>query len=425
MRAKFRVRFRLPYPNYLELIEWIRNDPRFSRWCNVKKNKKKSSPIELLVLGALRYLGRGWTFDDIEEQTAISQEVHRIFFHRFIDFCSTTLYSQFVLTPVDLPEAQSNMTEYAVAGFPGCIGSCDCTHVTTERCQYRLKNNHLGPKSSHTTRTFNLTCNHRRRILHSTTGGPGRWNDQTMVRLDQFISGIRNGANLQDNDFELLDHDSEGNVITVKYKGVYVIVDNGYLQWSCTVPPFSITSDMDEIRWSKWLESMRKDVECTFGILKGRWRILKSGIRLQGVESVDKIWLSCCALHNWLLEIDGLNAEWGEVSMPDSDWLGELGDTDLEDVRQELVPWSIVRLSQRLDPRTLDLSGMGPGADVCEQCLQPDEDNNTYDDGEDNDSVRRLNNHSLKIFRQKLVRHFTILFSRNAIKWPERRPLVM
>jgi len=26
----------------------------------------------------------------------------------------------------------------------------------------------------------------------------------------------------------------------------------------------------DEMRWSKWLESMRKDVECAFGILKGR-----------------------------------------------------------------------------------------------------------------------------------------------------------
>ena len=53
-----------------------------------------------------------------------------------------------------------------------------------------------------------------------------------MFRLDQFISGIHNGNNLQDNDFELLDHNSEGNVITVKYKGVYVIVDNNYLQWS-------------------------------------------------------------------------------------------------------------------------------------------------------------------------------------------------
>jgi hypothetical protein len=136
-----------------------------------------------------------------------------------------------------------------------------------------------------------------------------------MVRLDQFISGVRDGYLLQDNDFELLDYDRLGNVISVKYKGVYVIVDNGYLQWSCTVPPFTVTGDMDEIRWSKWLESMRKDVEWTFGILKGRWRILKSGLRLQGVDAVDKVWLTCCALHNWLLEIDGLNAEWSEISM--------------------------------------------------------------------------------------------------------------
>ena len=58
-----------------------------------------------------------------------------------------------------------------------------------------------------------------------------------MVRLDQFISGVQDGYLLQDNDFELLDYDHLGNVISVKYKGVYVIVDNGYLQWSCTVPP--------------------------------------------------------------------------------------------------------------------------------------------------------------------------------------------
>ncbi len=91
-----------------------------------------------------------------------------------------------------------------------------------------------------------------------------------MVRLDKFISGVRYGILLQDNDFELLDFDHFGNVISVKYKGVYVIFDNGYLQWSCTVPPFTITSNMDEIHWSKWLESMQKDVG-TFGILKGRW----------------------------------------------------------------------------------------------------------------------------------------------------------
>ena len=88
-----------------------------------------------------------------------------------------------------------------------------------------------------------------------------------MISLDKFISGVCDSIHSQENDFELLDFNRLGKVISVKYKGVYVIVDNGYLQWSCTVSPFTITIDMDEICWSKWLESMQKDVECTFGIL--------------------------------------------------------------------------------------------------------------------------------------------------------------
>ena len=52
---------------------------------------------------------------------------------------------------------------------------------------------------------------------------------------------------------------------------------------------------------------MRKDVEYIFGILKGWFRILKSPIRIHDIDEVDKIWKPCCTLHNWLLEIDGLD----------------------------------------------------------------------------------------------------------------------
>ncbi len=84
---------------------------------------------------------------------------------------------------------------------------------------------------------------------------------------------------------------------------------------------------------------MRKDVECTFGILKGRWRILKAGVRVHGVEQVDKIWLTCCAFHNWLLDIDGLSEEWKEGIPVISDWEGPLADMDYEGVAQ-LCPYN-------------------------------------------------------------------------------------
>jgi len=55
---------------------------------------------------------------------------------------------------------------------------------------------------------------------------------------------------------------------------------------------------------------MRKDVECTFGILKGRFRVLKTGIPLHGIEACDKVWYTCFALHNFLLEEDNLSEGW-------------------------------------------------------------------------------------------------------------------
>jgi hypothetical protein len=103
------------------------------------------------------------------------------------------------------------------------------------------------------------------------------------------VRGIHEGRILQDMEFNLLQHDKAGggNIESVKYRGAWVLVDNGYLQWSTTIAPFKHTSSLKEYRWSEWLESMRKDVECTFGILKGRWRILKSGIRVSGHQATD------------------------------------------------------------------------------------------------------------------------------------------
>jgi hypothetical protein len=320
----FWQQFCLPYTQYQELLDLVASINLFDRWCGCRKNNKKVSPVELLVFGSLCYLSRGQTFDGCEESTVIDKEVYCCFFDIFIQFGSTVLYKKWVLTPVNLPKAKSNMEEYTQVRFPGCVGSY-CTHIVTERCQYNLKNNHIGAKSSQTTRTFNLTCNHRRQILHTTNGDPQQWNNQLMVSLDNFVSGICDGNILDDGTFELVAHDKDGKVKKWCFIGAYLIVDNGYLNWSCTVPPFGVTNNVDEINWSKWVESMRKDVECTFGILKSQWRILKAGVCIHGVNSVDYILLTCCALHHWLLDIDGMNEIWvGGVCMVVSDWEGKL-----------------------------------------------------------------------------------------------------
>ena len=97
------------------------------------------------------------------------------------------------------------------------------------------------------------------------------------------------------------------------------------------------------------LELMRKDVECTFVILKGRGRILKSGILLYGVDSTDHTWKTCCALHNILLHVDGYTEEWDS----------ELGIFDVEDVHN--LPFALQRLTGPTELRNYDISSMGCG----------------------------------------------------------------
>jgi hypothetical protein len=56
---------------------------------------------------------------------------------------------------------------------------------------------------SHTARTYNITVNHRRRILSTTNGHPARWNDKTLALFDPFMQLLHDGKILDDVTFEL------------------------------------------------------------------------------------------------------------------------------------------------------------------------------------------------------------------------------
>ncbi len=254
----FRRCFRMPYNNFKDLVALATQSNIFERWKQGKCDAvgQGSKPLPLLILCALRYLGRGWTFDDLSENTGISEEVIRVLFHKFILFGSTELYKKFVVTPTRAEDAVHHTEEYKQAGLPGCVGSMDATHIMLERVEYRLRQNHLGFKMSHTARTCNITVNYRRRILATTTGYPACWNDKTLVLFDDFVVSLNEGQNVQDFTSSLYETNASGNIVMAKYQGPWLIVDNGYLNWPTTVPPIKQTCSRQEIRFSQWLESM-------------------------------------------------------------------------------------------------------------------------------------------------------------------------
>jgi hypothetical protein len=266
-------------------------------------------------------------------------------------------------------------------------------------------------KEKNPTRTYNATVDHHRKFLNVTPGHPGRWNDKTLVLFDEYVQKIRNGEILDDVKFFLYEKGTDGKPQICWYHGGWLMTDNGYLPWSVTVPPMKTTTNLAELRWSKWEESMRKDVECAFAILKGRWLILKAGIRYGDVTDADKIFKTCVALHNWLLNYDGLDKEW--KSGKKSDWEGPLG------VYVPLTPSAariFARVSSGTDSQNRHL-GFGLGNDASEHHVTGDErlrlidpTNQQYEVSDGSRVVRKM---PLQLFRSKLVEHFDIQFNRH------------
>ena len=72
-------------------------------------------------------------------------------------------------------------------------------------------------------------------------------------------------------------------------RGMYLICDNGYLRWPASICPYEgATNSTLEGYFSTNLESVHKDVECTFGILKKRWKILHNGVMYWDISVCEK-----------------------------------------------------------------------------------------------------------------------------------------
>lgn len=144
-----------------------------------------------------------------------------------------------------------------------------------------------------------------------------------------------------------------------------------------------------------------QDVECTFGIMKGRWRILKTGIRLQSRAVIDNVFYTCSILHNMLMEYDGLHKEWCAGVQYD----GLDGYHDTEDMR---------RIFGRLHVnKKTDLSRVGHirNSSANAAC------NNADEDAEPDDTEYDA---SFEFLNSALIEHFDVVSSENGIKWPRR-----
>ena len=134
----------------------------------------------------------------------------------------------------------------------------------------------------------------------------GGVDDKSAIKYDKFTQRLRSDPLYKNAKYNLFDKD--GNLF--EETGLWLNVDGGYFM----IPELLVGDpEIFEIFmnfWTAFMKSDRKHVECAFGILKSRFRILKLPIRMQKFELINKVFITCCILHNMCLEVDGGDDGW-------------------------------------------------------------------------------------------------------------------
>ncbi|XP_071740883.1 uncharacterized protein [Rutidosis leptorrhynchoides] len=137
-------------------------------------------------------------------------------------------------------------------GFPGMLGSIDCMHWAWEKCPNAWKG-------------------------HFTRGDHG----YPTIMLEAVASLLTDRG--------------------------YYLADVIYPSWASFVKGFSSVVDAKRKYFTKKQSAARKDVERTFGILQGRWGILRQPARAYSVNKIKRIMYGCIILHNMIIEDNGVN----------------------------------------------------------------------------------------------------------------------
>jgi hypothetical protein len=313
--VKFRLRFRVPFPLFkMRLIPAIREAKIF--------NAGRSSyiPLEFKVMIALRIIGRDTDCDTASELSGVPKSTCNTILKQFCAGFVEHFYDKFVYFPdADSDELKKLMDVFGRVGFPGAMGSMDVTHFRWLSCPKNSYNFCKG-KYPFPTLACQAIVDHNRRILFLSELYDGRENDKNITSDDEFTYAIMMGK-FNSVKFKLYDEHGVVNIC----EGGYIIVDGGYQNVPCFVDPLHDANGHKEVHWSEFIESVRKDVECTFGILKSRFRILRNGLQYDREVSTNIV-KTCAILHNMLLAYDGLDEfKWNKTG----EWEGE--DPDMSD----------------------------------------------------------------------------------------------
>jgi Plant transposon protein len=130
---------------------------------------------------------------------------------------------------------------------------------------------------------------------HTSYGYAGAMNDLNILNLSPFLDSLTNGT------FAAVEEESKVVPYSIdgqQFTRMFCLVDRIYPKYSRFVCGFKEPITEEEVRFTGWQESARKDIERVFGVLQCKWKAVAFHIQGLCLVGIGNMVATCLILHN-------------------------------------------------------------------------------------------------------------------------------
>lgn len=247
-----------------------------------------------------RYLATGCTFAELHYSFRRGESTVREIVRKVCEVIWLNLKDVYLPLPTEEMWLEIAETFKSRANFPNCIGALDGKHVRI------IKPEHSGSLCYNYKNYFSFVllglCDANYKFVLIDVGAYGKFGDSTIFQHTEFY------RRLESNDLNV----PAKSIIsaTIPTPMPYVIVaDEAFSLSEKLMRPYAGRQLGHKQRTFNYrLSRARRFIECTFGILANKWRILHRPLNVSYEFGIDIV-KTCCILHNFVREHDGYHFE--------------------------------------------------------------------------------------------------------------------
>ncbi|XP_050298995.1 uncharacterized protein LOC126737934 [Anthonomus grandis grandis] len=284
---KFKKYHRMTVETFDYILSHIKGD--IQKWSNFRNCIEPAKKLSIL----LRYLSTGLSFEALSETFRMNN-------YKIVEETADAIWNQ--LAPIHLPVPnRERFLEIAAEfkdmwNFPNCAGCIDGKHV---KIKATLKSGTMFYNYKHFF-SVNLhgVADARCKLIFIDVGAFGKQSDGGVFEASRISTFFENCSETLP---ALSPIDDSDTLVPFVLVG-----DDAYPLKTFLMKPFSQRKMTEEQRVFNYrLSRCRRCIECAFGILTAKWRLLYKVIETE-VEKAEKIIKCMCLLHNLIIDKENI-----------------------------------------------------------------------------------------------------------------------